>query len=60
MYQPVLPVTSGGVGVFGLAYGITTQNIPVLAIGLISLGLVIFYFARLRQGEAELEQEDFE
>ncbi len=58
MYQPALPVTSGGVGVFGLTYGITTQNLPVIGIGLISLGLVVYYFVKLRQGEAKLEQED--
>ncbi len=58
MYGPTLPVTSGGIGVIGLTYGITTQSLPIIGIGLIGIGLLTYSLIKLRIGEAKLPIDD--
>lgn len=58
-YGPTLPVTSGGIGTLGLAWGISSQNWFVIGFACLAIGLTAYFWGKLRQGEIELEKEDF-
>lgn len=57
-YGPTLPVTSGGLGAFGLVWGISSQNLIAIAIGILAIGMTLYFFARLRQSESKLNQQE--
>ncbi len=59
-YGPALPTTSGGVGALGLAWGASSQNFLVIGVGLLAIGMTLYFHVRLRQGEAELEKQQEE
>ena len=53
-YGPALPTTSGGVGALGLVWGISSHNFIAIGIGMLAIGLSLYFFLKLRKGEKTL------
>ncbi len=57
-YGPALPTTSGGIGVLGLAWGLSHHNWIIMLIAMVGIGTTVFCFARLRQGESKIHDKN--